>query len=712
MSTPAILFFVLIVIIIACFMIWLIYSRRYQRASQNSAFVRTGFGGPKIVMSGGALVFQTLHEVITVNMGTMRLDIARVDNNAVITKDHMRMNVQAEFYVRVKPSLDDIARAAQTLGRKTMNRDALKSLLQGKFVNILHAVAAEMNMAELHQNRGTYVKLVQEAVGDGLAQNGLELESVSISELVQTDRKFFNPQNTFDAEGLMKLTEIIQARAKQRNAIERDTEVAIKEKDLEAERAKLIITKEGEFARLAQEQEISVRQAEQQAQIISQKVENERQAREAELLAKQKVEQIQLQTDLEIEEKRIAKEQAIKEKEIVRQKILDVAETERDKLIEETRIQTGQVIKSSQIAAEQTTQEEQLAKDRELEQKNIENTKYLEQLKIEKDAYLNAKQIELEREVNEAKLIAEQQVDKSRLKLERELQEEKIQKEQLINELEITKDKLLEIAEIDRRQNNELAEMGRLIAVLEKTKEQVLAQTELDEAKVSAIKAEEATQTARELEIAQRQKAIQIIDAEKSVQRETLTITEMAEARKKEAVRKAEAMDIIAGGEAGKIKAIAEAEAAADLVRLKASEERYRVDADGQRAMHEAENVLDPAKSASRIKMAVIKNMAEIVRQSVKPLESIDGIKIIQVDGLPGSAGGGGDSGGKGGEGNLADQLITSALRYRGQAPILDAVLKEVGLAGGSIKGLTAPLDDQDDGDDLDAETGSGETRE
>ena len=104
--------------------------------------------------------------------------------------------------------------------------------------------------------------------------------------------------------------------------------------------------------------------------------------------------------------------------------------------------------------------------------------------------------------------------------------------------------------------------------------------------------------------------------------------------------------------------------------------------------------------------------MAEIVRQSVKPLESIDGIKIIQVDGLPGSSGGGSGSDSKGGGENLADQLVNSALRYRGQAPLLDAVLKEVGLAGGSIKGLTAPLDETDDDDGLDTETDSDDAED
>ena len=126
MSVPALLFVVLICVAIAFLIVWLIYSRRYQRASQETAFVRTGFGGQKVVMNGGALVFPVLHEVIQVNMNTLRLEVTRANNQALITKDRLRMDVQAEFYVRVKPSLSDIAAAAQTLGRRTMNPDALK----------------------------------------------------------------------------------------------------------------------------------------------------------------------------------------------------------------------------------------------------------------------------------------------------------------------------------------------------------------------------------------------------------------------------------------------------------------------------------------------------------------------------------------------------------------------------------------------------------
>ena len=35
------------------------------------------------------------------------------------------------------------------------------------------------------------------------------------------------------------------------------------------------------------------------------------------------------------------------------------------------------------------------------------------------------------------------------------------------------------------------------------------------------------------------------------------------------------------------------------------------------------------------------------------------------------------------GNGNLADQVVQSAMRYRAQAPLIDSILKEVGLGSG-----------------------------
>ena len=55
--------------------IGLMLARLYKRASKEIGFVRTGFGGEKVVINGGALVLPVFHETMPVNMNTVRLAV-------------------------------------------------------------------------------------------------------------------------------------------------------------------------------------------------------------------------------------------------------------------------------------------------------------------------------------------------------------------------------------------------------------------------------------------------------------------------------------------------------------------------------------------------------------------------------------------------------------------------------------------------------------
>ena len=230
----------------------LIITRLYRRATKEIAFVRTGFRGERVIMNGGALVLPVLHETMPVNMNTVRLAVERKNVDALITFDGLRIDVKAEFYVRVRPDGQSIAMAAQTLGLRTMNPEALKDLVEGKFVDALRSVAAGMTMNQLHEQRSDFVQKVQQASSNDLSMNGLELESVSLTGLDQTSIEHFNANNAFDAEGLTKLTEQIEMRKKARNDIEQDTRVQIETKNLEADKRSFEISRDNEFARLEQ----------------------------------------------------------------------------------------------------------------------------------------------------------------------------------------------------------------------------------------------------------------------------------------------------------------------------------------------------------------------------------------------------------------------------------------------------------------------------
>ena len=95
--------------------------------------------------------------------------------------------------------------------------------------------------------------------------------------------------------------------------------------------------------------------------------------------------------------------------------------------------------------------------------------------------------------------------------------------------------------------------------------------------------------------------------------------------------------------------------------------------------------MLTPESRTSNMRMRLLDKLEGIIRESVRPMEKIDSIKILHVDGLGGSSGDGGRNGEGGG---FADGLVNSALRFRAQAPLVDQLLREIGIEGGDIQRL------------------------
>ena len=110
--------------IVVYFVNWL-----YHRSSKEVSFVRTGLFGEKVVINSGAFVLPFIHEITPVNMNVLRMQVVRNKEDALITKDRMRVDIESEFYVRVPPTREAVTIAAATLGRRTMNVAELDALL-------------------------------------------------------------------------------------------------------------------------------------------------------------------------------------------------------------------------------------------------------------------------------------------------------------------------------------------------------------------------------------------------------------------------------------------------------------------------------------------------------------------------------------------------------------------------------------------------------
>ena len=536
---------------------FVVLMKLFRRSSKEEAYVRTGLGGQKVILDGGSIVLPILHEIVWVNMRTLRLEVDRRNEHALITGDRLRVDVLAEFYVRVKPDMDAIAVAAQTLGERTMKPEELREFLLGKFIDALRSVAAGLTMDQLHEQRAEFVQEVQGSLSEDLLKTGLELESVSLTGLDQTARDYFKEDNAFDAMGLAKLTLITEDKREERNRIEQDTRILIETKNLDAEKMSLEIKRDEELAELEQQRAVEIARAEQEAQI--------------------------------------ATEQAVRR-----------------------------------------------------------------------------------REAEQARIIADREVQDSDITAKRQVEEAQIQAKKQVEE-----------ADIFRQQSVDISGQDAAIAVAKKSEEQSQAEAQAALARSDMVKQDENVETVRETSIAERAKEVRLIKAREEAEMQAIDVTIAAQAEKDAALNKAEAV-------------LTEAKAAADKIRItaEADHKRLEVEAFGEHAINEAKNILGQEIMSFELRKILARISPQLVEASVKPMENIDSIKILQANGF-GGVGGSGGGGASGGSGQgVPNQLVDAALNYRMQLPIVDKMLKELGIDPTTAKGLLAGLDLDSDQDE------------
>ncbi len=291
------LFGLIVAIVVIALAVYFL-NRFYRKSTRDLALVRTGFGGQRIVLSGGCLALPFLHKVEEINMRTIRVDVKRIGEKSMITSDRIRVDVELDFYLRVMPSIEGVATAAQSLGARMLTPDGVRTLMEGRFIDALQSIAAAETMDSLHERRGDFVRRVAELVRENLAQSGVQLESVSLTRLDQAPFATLDENNAFNAVGMRKLAEIIASNKKKRTEIEAEAEIAVRQTQLEATKRRLNLGQQEEQAQIEQRLEIERVKASSDAEAAK--------AREAAMV--------------ESENARIARERETRTQEIVRQR--------------------------------------------------------------------------------------------------------------------------------------------------------------------------------------------------------------------------------------------------------------------------------------------------------------------------------------------------------------------------------------------------------
>ena len=285
--------------------------------------------------------------------------------------------------------------------------------------------------------------------------------------------------------------------------------------------------------------------------------------------------------------------------------------------------------------------------DKESEYARLEKQRLVDMKRAQEKATIIKEQSERQKDAEEAQIISDQEIKNAKIAQQRNIDSHRIESEREVRLLDIEKAKRLSIEE---HQKN--------LEVINKSKQVLKSKAEEESTRARAIEAEEKANSARYIEKAQGIKKEDVISAASKAEQ--------------------------------------------DRFATMAAKLRYEIDAAGKEALNAAENLRSDASRRSALRLKLAEKIEAIIRESVKPMANIGDIKIVDVNGLPGfsgtsGSGGSGETataGGSGRSGNLADNVVSSALRYRAHQPFLDSLLKEIGMNPGEISNIRNILGD------------------
>ena len=657
---------------------------RYRIPKADVALVRTGGSKEKININKGLWVNTIIHEIKEISLNTMRIEAIREGQEALITFDFNRADVEVVFYLKVEAVEDDVLRAAQALGDKSMTPETVRELIEPKLEGALRSVAAESEIQDLLQKRQEFADKVQEACGEDLeTQNGLTLETVSIIRVDQTPVDTLDAENRFDAVGIREITEITADQYREKVDIEQRKEVAVVQIEVAARIEKLEAEQEQAWAESDQQKNIAIYAAEREAETLKFQFEMEQSVQEREYEMKQ-----------EVERARITQEQVVQEREIEMNRDVEVARVQQEQVVAEREIEKNLIVETQQIEQSKVVQ---LAE--------IEQFLTVQLQKIEQEQEIEVREIEKVLTVEKARIAQEEGVMLRDIERELIVQTERFAQEQQVQQREIEKNLVVETAQIDQLRQVETAEIAKTLAVeltrIAADQQEQIRGIEKELAIEKARIAQEEGVMLRDIErelivqterFAQEQQ-VQQREIEKNLVVETAQIDQMRHVELAEIAKMLNVEQSRIGQElrvaltdedrkievagkqqvtalAEKEKLVAEAERMGAEVNVTATEEvmsaewqrevavigaeaqaqpierladavlaEARAKAQGEMAEYEARNVAEQRVLVQEAILELINDADDIIEQMMRPVEKIESIKILDMGNNDGQGG-------------------------------------------------------------------------
>ncbi len=315
-----ILYWLLALVILAIVLlmgIWFL-QRFYAKASLESALVRTGMGGRRVMTDGGCVVLPIVHQSQRVSMQTNTVTVSRSGREAVLTSDPLRADITMKFELRVASDTDNIATAAQAFGNRiARGGEVFEDALAGPLANAIQTAAASRDLNNIHLERAEFTQEVARVASEHAGRLGLELVTAALVSIDQSDFSGRDENNTFNARGMRRLAEMVAEEREARIQVETSTEVAVREHRLAQHQRQMELLRAERETEIAQQEHLTKLEAEAESRALqahsearhaseTSRIQQEQETEAAKVTSDEALRKVEMRALLELEEARIA----------------------------------------------------------------------------------------------------------------------------------------------------------------------------------------------------------------------------------------------------------------------------------------------------------------------------------------------------------------------------------------------------------------------
>lgn len=331
----------LLAVLVVFLLVWVAASR-YRKVGPNAALIVYGQGRPRIIKSGGAVVWPIINAARELSLELMSFDVAPTQD--LYTNQGVAVNVEAVAQLKVKSDPESILTAAeQFLSKEAVVREnQMRLVMEGH----LRGIIGQLTVEQIVKEPEMVADRVRTNVADDVSKMGLEVISFTIKE-VRDNNDYITNMGLPDIARIKREANIAAAEAERDTEIRRAAamrEAAIAKAGADQER---VIAESASMTKQAEaKRDLDLKRAEYESIVKSQQAQTDKSydiqanIEQQRVIAEEvRIERVKKEQEIQVQEAEIQRREkeliatVLRSAEIERQRILTLAEAERQRRV-------------------------------------------------------------------------------------------------------------------------------------------------------------------------------------------------------------------------------------------------------------------------------------------------------------------------------------------------------------------------------------------